>query len=166
MSDSATRGSRATLRLQGCGCMAHATSTGYYTGSMHILILGCGRVGARLANTMHRAHEITVIDRSLDAFERLDADFSGHTIVGPGDDPDVLVRAGIRRADAFAALTNRDNVNIMTSEMARELFHVPRVITRIYDQDREDTYHDLGLETVCPTAEGVRLLEEIVTAVE
>ncbi len=133
---------------------------------MRIVIMGCGRVGAHLANTMHREHDITIIDRSAHAFERLSPEFSGRTVVGPGDDPDVLVQAGIREADAFAALTNRDNVNIMGSEMARELFHVPRVITRIYDHDREDTYHELGLDTICPTEEGARLLEEIVTSGE
>jgi trk system potassium uptake protein TrkA len=131
---------------------------------MRIVIMGCGRVGAHLANTMHREHEITIIDQSVHAFERLSPEFSGRTVVGPGDDPDVLARAGIEQADAFAALTNFDNANIMGSEMARELFHVPRVITRIYDHDREDTYHELGLETICPTEEGARLLEEIVTS--
>ena len=125
--------------------------------------MGCGRVGAHLANTMHRDHEITIIDQLPTAFDRLAPEFSGHTVIGPGDDPDVLVRAGIRQADAFAALTNRDNANIMGSQMARELFHVPRVITRIYDHDREDTYHALGLETICPTEESARLFEEILT---
>ncbi len=129
---------------------------------MRIVIMGCGRVGAHLANTMHREHDITIIDQSTHAFERLSPEFSGRTVVGPGDDPDVLVQAGIGEADAFAALTNRDNANIMGSEMARELFHVPRVITRIYDHDRDDTYHALGLDTICPTEEGARLLEEIV----
>ena len=126
--------------------------------------MGCGRVGAHLANTLHREHDIIIVDQVARAFERLAADFSGRTVVGPGDDPDVLVHAGIREADAFAALTNRDNANIMGSQMARELFHVPRVITRIYDHYREDIYHDLGLETVCPTEEGARLLEEIITS--
>lgn len=131
---------------------------------MRIVIMGCGRVGAHLANTMHRDHEITIIDQSTRAFERLSPEFSGRMVVGPGDDPDVLVQAGIREADAFAALTNRDNVNIMGSQVAREMFHVPRVITRIYDHYREDIYHELGLDTVCPTEEGARLLEEIVTS--
>ncbi len=130
---------------------------------MRIVIMGCGRVGAHLANTMHHEHDITIIDQLPEAFERLAADFSGRTVVGPGDDPDVLAQAGIGEADAFAALTNRDNANIIGSEMARELFHVPRVVTRIYDHDREDTYHDLGLDTVCPTEEGARLLEKAVT---
>ncbi len=130
---------------------------------MRIVIMGCGRVGAQLANTMHLEHDITIIDQTPYAFERLSPEFSGRTVIGPGDDPDVLVHAGIREADAFAALTNRDNANIIGSQMARELFHVPRVITRIYDHDREDIYHDLGLETICPTHEGARLFEEIVT---
>jgi len=135
-----------------------------YTTDMRIVIMGCGRVGAHLANTMYRDHDITIIDHSPEAFERLSPEFSGRTVVGPGDDPDVLVQAGIASADALAALTNRDNVNIMASQMARVLFHVPRVITRIYDHDREDTYHDLGLETICPTEAGARMLQDIVEA--
>lgn len=130
---------------------------------MRIVLMGCGRVGAHLANTMYHDHDITVIDQSSAAFERLVPEFTGRTVVGPGDDPDTLVQAGIREADAFAALTNRDNANIMGSQMARELFHVPRVITRIYDHDREDVYCGLGLETICPTEEGARLLEETIT---
>ena len=130
---------------------------------MRIVIMGCGRVGAHLANTMHREHEITIVDQSPTAFERLSPDFSGRMVLGPGDDPDVLVQAGIREADVFAALTNRDNANIMGSEMARELFHVPRVITRIYDHDREDMYHHLGLETICPTHESARIFETMLT---
>lgn len=131
---------------------------------MRIVIMGCGRVGAHLANTMHTEHEIIIIDQSPAAFERLTSEFTGRTVIGPGDDPDVLVQAGIDGADAFAALTNRDNANIMGSQMARELFHVPRVITRIYDHEREGIYHDLGLETICPTEEGARIFEEIITA--
>jgi trk system potassium uptake protein TrkA len=130
---------------------------------MRIVIMGCGRVGAHLANTMYQDHEVTIIDQSPQAFERLVPEFSGTTLVGPGDDPDVLVRAGIREADAFAALTNRDNANIMGGQMARELFNVPRVITRIYDHQRHDIYHELGLETICPTEESARILEEIIT---
>jgi trk system potassium uptake protein TrkA len=131
---------------------------------MRIVIMGCGRVGAHLANTLYRDHDITIIDQSMRAFERLVPEYSGRTVTGPGDDPDVLVQAGIEEADAFAALTNRDNGNIMASQMARELFHVPRVITRIYDHFREDIYHDLGLDTICPTEEAARLFEGILAS--
>ena len=130
---------------------------------MRIVIMGCGRVGAQLANTMSGEHDITIIDQVPAAFERLTPEFSGRTVIGPGDDPDVLVQAGILDADAFAALTNRDNANIMGSQMARELFHVPRVITRIYDHQREDTFHDLGLDTICPTEASADLFEELLT---
>ena len=130
---------------------------------MRIVIMGCGRVGAQLANTMYPDHEITIIDQLPVAFERLTPEFSGRTVIGPGDDPDVLEAAGIRQADAFAALTNRDNANIMGSQMARELFHVPRVITRIYDHDREGIFHDLGLDTICPTEAAADLFETILT---
>jgi trk system potassium uptake protein TrkA len=119
---------------------------------MNIVIMGCGRVGARLARQFdHEGHQVAVIDLSSQALERLDTDFNGSTIVGTGIDEDVLKRAGIEQAEVFLALTSSDNPNIMASQIARLVFRVPRVITRIYDPAREDTFHDLGLETICPT---------------
>lgn len=126
---------------------------------MKIVILGCGRVGATLATMLDRAgHAVSVIDYSNDSFQRLSPDFHGETIVGNGVDEDVLVRAGIKDADAFAAVTNGDNRNIMASQIAKEIFKVKKVVCRIYDPIREETYHDLGLETICPTKVGAQLL--------
>lgn len=131
---------------------------------MKVVILGCGRVGASLAGIMSRAgHTVSVIDQSSDAFQRLSPDFQGTTFVGNGVDEDILVRAGIRQADAFAAVTNGDNRNIMASQIAREIFHVKKVVCRIYDPIREETYRELGLETISPTVVGSQLFFDAIT---
>jgi trk system potassium uptake protein len=126
-----------------------------------IVILGCGRVGATLAMMMDRAgHQVSVIDYSNEAFRRLDPKFSGDTIVGNGVDEEVLIRAGIKDADAFAAVTNGDNRNIMSSQIVKEIFKVKKVVCRIYDPIRQSTYNELGLETICPTVIGAQMLFE------
>src|SRR6478672_8320147 len=92
-------------------------------GNMRLLILGCGRVGATLANIMIKdGHEVTVIDLNSEAFERLGSNFGGVTVVGDGTDEDVLMRAGIEDADAFAAVTNGDNRNILAAQIAKHIF--------------------------------------------
>lgn len=119
---------------------------------MKAVIMGCGRVGARVASLLANAgNEVTVVDIDSRAFRRLPSAFTGDTIIGTGIDEDVLRRAGIEDADAFIAVTNGDNRNIMAAQVARLIFHVPEVICRIYDPVREDTYRRLGLTTVCPT---------------
>jgi trk system potassium uptake protein TrkA len=124
-----------------------------------VVILGCGRVGATLATQLDNAgHEVSIIDASTEAFQRLDPKFHGEQVVGNGMDEDVLKRAGIETADAFAAVTNGDNRNIMASQIAKEIFHVKKVVCRIYDPLRQSTYHDLGLETICPTLIGADVL--------
>jgi trk system potassium uptake protein TrkA len=124
---------------------------------MKLVIVGCGRVGAMAAIALSKAgHQVTVIDSNRRAFDRLGADFRGEMVLGNGIDEDVLRQAGIESADGFASLTNGDNRNIMAAQIAREIFKVPRVITRIYDPIREDVYRELGLNTVCPTLSGAR----------
>jgi trk system potassium uptake protein TrkA len=131
--------------------------------TVRIVILGCGRVGAMLASKMDKAgHQVSVIDQSRDSFQRLDPQFGGETIVGNGVDEDVLIRAGIKDADAFCAVTNGDNRNIMASQIAREIFKVKKVVCRIYDPIRQSTYQELGLEGICPTAIGVQMLYDAV----
>lgn len=126
---------------------------------MKIVILGCGRVGAELARMLDEEHhQVTIIDSSNDAFQRLDPRFQGEKVVGNGIDEEVLKRAGIEKADAFAAVTNGDNRNIMASQIAKEIFQVPRVICRIYDPIRQSTYQDLGLEAFSPTLVGAKIL--------
>jgi trk system potassium uptake protein TrkA len=132
---------------------------------MRVVILGCGRVGARLAGMLDSAgHQVSMIDKYMEAFERLPPKFSGLAVLGNGIDEDILVQAGIDKADALCALTNSDNTNIMASQVAREVFHVPRVITRIYDPERQDTFRSAGLETVCPTRVGVAQIEALIGA--
>lgn len=132
---------------------------------MKIVILGCGRVGSTLATMLDRAgHTITVIDYSSDSFQRLNPDFGGTTIVGNGVDEEVLIRAGIKEADAFAAVTNGDNRNIMASQIVKEIFKVKKVMCRIYDPIREETYHELGLETVSPTKIGAQIFFDSLVA--
>lgn len=128
---------------------------------MKVIILGCGRVGATLASMMDREnHQVTVIDSSNDSFRRLDSSFKGETFLGNGVDEDVLIKAGIREADAFAAVTNGDNRNIMASQIAKEIFGVKKVVCRIYDPMRQDTYNELGLETICPTVVGAQMISD------
>ena len=119
---------------------------------MKVVIMGCGRVGARIAGLLDSSgNQVSVIDTDSRAFRRLPAAFGGETVIGTGIDEDVLRKAGIEDADAFIAVTNGDNRNIMASQVARLVFEVPEVVCRIYDPVREETYRRLGLTTVCPT---------------
>ena len=132
---------------------------------MKIVILGCGRVGSTLATMLdHTGHTVSVIDFSSEAFQRLSPDFGGETIAGNGVDEEVLIRAGIREAGAFAAVTNGDNRNIMASQIAKEIFNVKKVVCRIYDPIREETYHELGLETISPTKVGAHMFFDALVA--
>ncbi len=126
---------------------------------MNIVILGCGRVGALLAMQLDNAgHAVTILDSSSDSFQRLDPEFKGEKVTGNGVDEEVLRRARVENADAFIAVTNGDNRNIMASQMAKKLFNVKKVLCRIYDPLRESTYRELGLETFCPTVAGANIL--------
>lgn len=116
---------------------------------MHIVIMGCGRVGSTLALSLeHRGHSVAVIDQDADAFRRLGPEFAGLTVTGVGFEPGVLVEAGIERADAFAAVSSGDNSNIISARVARETFNIRRVVARIYDQRRAEVYERLGIPTV------------------
>ena len=116
---------------------------------MHIVIMGCGRVGSMLATGLEkRGHSVAVIDVSVDAFRRLGQDFKGLTIKGVGFDREVLEAAGIRKADAFAAVSSGDNSNILAARVVRENYHVDNVVARIYDQGRAAVYERLGIPTV------------------
>lgn len=128
---------------------------------MKVIIMGCGRVGAALAAMLSdEGHEVTVLDISADAFRRLPAGFKGKRHVGNGIDQDVLARIGVGDAEAFIAVTQGDNRNVMATQMAKHIFGVPRTLCRIYDPIREEIYRDLGLETISPTIVGARLLHE------
>ncbi|MBS5660203.1 MAG: TrkA family potassium uptake protein [Clostridiales bacterium] len=119
---------------------------------MNILVIGCGKVGSQLASMLsEEGHDVSVIDRDAKNFEMLDDNFSGMTTVGVPIDQDVLKQAGIESCDAVAAVSQDDNLNIMCSQLAREIFKVPSVLARIYDPAREDVFSHFGLHTVCPT---------------
>ncbi|WP_241384385.1 potassium channel family protein [Rhodococcus sp. CH91] len=116
---------------------------------MYVVVMGCGRVGSAVATALLRlGHEVAVIDRDETAFGRLGNDFSGRTVLGMGFDRDVLISAGIERADAFAAVSSGDNSNIISARLAREIFGVERVVARIYDAKRAAAYERLGIPTV------------------
>ena len=116
---------------------------------MHVVIMGCGRVGSGLALALERlGHEVAVIDRELQAFRRLGTDFHGKQVLGTGFDRQVLIEAGIVHAGAFAAVSSGDNSNIISARVARETFGVQHVVARIYDPKRAAVYERLGIPTV------------------
>lgn len=119
---------------------------------MKAVILGSGRVGARLATMLdEEGHDVSIVDMEPAAFSRLGSGFGGLAVTGTGIDQDVLKSAGIEHADVFVAVTNGDNTNVMAAQTAKHIFKVPRVFARIYDPVRAETYLSLGLETVCST---------------
>lgn len=129
---------------------------------MKVVIMGCGRVGARLASLLEQdGHTVTIIDNDSYSFtRRLASDFQGTALLGNGIDEDVQRRAGIEEADAFIALTQGDNRNVMASQIAKHIFNVPRAICRIYDPLRRDMYAELGIETISPTTIFAQILRE------
>jgi trk system potassium uptake protein len=117
--------------------------------AVHIVIMGCGRVGSSLARSLEkRGHTVAVIDLEPDAFRRLGPDFSGKTVRGVGFDREVLLEAGIKDADGFAAVSSGDNSNILSARVVRETFAVHNVVARIYDPGRAEVYERLGIPTV------------------
>jgi len=128
---------------------------------MKVVIMGCGRVGARLASLLDKdGHQVNIFDTDSYSFRRLTADYNGTALVGNGLDEDSLKKAGIMEADAFVAVTQGDNRNIMASQIARHIFNVPRVVCRIYDPLRRDMYVNLGIEAISPTTVFAQLLKE------
>ncbi|GAB3967374.1 TrkA family potassium uptake protein [Actinoallomurus acanthiterrae] len=116
---------------------------------MHIVIMGCGRVGSTLAHILEdKGHTVAIIDQSPEAFRRLRGGFKGRRITGFGFDRDVLVEAGIEQASAFVAVSSGDNSNIISARVARETFGVENVVARIYDPRRAEVYQRLGIPTV------------------
>lgn len=119
---------------------------------MYVIIVGCGRVGAELARILQEeGHNVVVIDKNPDSLKRLGTTFNGMTFVGNGFDLELLKEAGIEKADALCAVTNGDNTNIMTAQVAKKIFHVPKVIARVYDPKRAEIYRALGIYTISGT---------------
>ena len=128
---------------------------------MKVIIMGCGRVGAQLATLLDKeGHQVTTLDIDAYSFRRLPPDFSGTALIGNGVNEEVLKKAGIEEADAFVAVTQGDNRNVMASQIAKHVFGVPKVVCRIYDPLRRDIYSLLGLEAISPTTIFAQMLKE------
>jgi trk system potassium uptake protein TrkA len=129
-----------------------------------MIIIGCGRMGAGLAQTLVQSgHTVTVVDRDPSAFERLGLTFNGQTVAGVGFDRDVLLRAGVERADGLAALTASDEANVVAARLARQVFHVPRVVARLYEPRKAEIYHRLGILTISTTTWGIQRIAELLS---
>ncbi|MHB1414199.1 MAG: potassium channel family protein [Chloroflexota bacterium] len=131
---------------------------------MRVIIVGCGRVGASVANLLStQGHQVAVIDRNPQSFARLRESFTGLMIEGNAFDPEVLRQAGIEKADGFATLTAGDNTNYILAMLARTRFRVPRVVTRIYDPQRADIYRRLGVPTISSTVWAANRIQELLS---
>lgn len=129
---------------------------------MHVVIMGCGRAGTRLARRLDKdGHSVAVVDKDPTSFHLLGLDFKGRTVTGIGFDPNILVEAGVERADAFIAVSSGDNSNIVSAMVAKDVFHVPKVITRIYDPRRAQIYRRMGIPTVAPVTWGINKLMDL-----
>ena len=128
---------------------------------MKVIIMGCSRTGAQLGRLLDAdGHSVTILDRESYSFRRLPPDFGGTALIGNGLHEESLKKAGIEEADVFIALTQGDNRNVMSCQIAKHVFNVPRVICRIYDPLRQELYNTLGLETLSPTTIFAQLLKE------
>lgn len=120
---------------------------------MNIMIIGCGRVGSQLAVLLSQeGHNVTILDKDPAAFKKLGGTFNGITATGSGFDEDLLKELGIEKLDAFVAVTSGDNTNLMTTQIAKKVFKVPRVIARVYDPKRADIFRKLGLDIISGTS--------------
>ena len=129
---------------------------------MRYLIVGCGRVGSTVAKLLDADnHEVIVVDESPAAFKRLGPSYKGHVVVGTGIDYDVLKRAGADSADGFIAVTDGDNRNVMAALIAQRMFKITKIVCRIYDPPRGLLYRDLGIDTVCPTTVGAKIIRDM-----
>src|SRR5690349_20589377 len=136
------------LRRSSCGVITSSRPS-CLEGAVHVVVVGCGRVGSELAGTLEKSgHTVAVIDKNANAFRRLPAGYAGQRVVGFGFDRDNLEEAGIDHAGALAAVTNGDNSNILVARIARESFGIERVVARIYDPRRAVIYQRLGIPTV------------------
>lgn len=130
---------------------------------MNVIVVGCGRVGVELAHTLHKEHSVTVIDKNARAFDQLGLDFLGHTTQGDALDRKALQRAGVESAQALAAVTSFDNVNAIVARIARDVFHVQRVVARVYKPSRAPIYEKLELETVSSSSWAAERIKQMMT---
>ena len=128
---------------------------------MKIVIMGCGRVGARLAGLLDiEGHDVTIIDTDAYSFRRLPAELGGNALVGDGMDEASLKKAGIEGADAFISVTQGDNRNLMAAQIAQNIFKVPRVLCRVYDPLRRELFNSLGIEAFSPTTIFAQMIKD------
>jgi len=127
---------------------------------MKVVIMGCGRVGAQLAGLLDAdGHSVTILDTDAYSFRRLSPKFGGTALIGNGLDEEALKKAGIAEADAFVAVTQGDNRNVMAAQIAKHIFNVPKAVCRIYDPLRQELYSTLGVESVSPTTIFAQILK-------
>ncbi len=127
----------------------------------YTIIVGCGRLGANLANTLSDAgRNVLILDQNNDSFRRLSSSFGGLSVVGDGTDFQTLKEAEIDKACVVVAVTNNDNTNIMVAQIARDMFHVDHVIARLYDPERECVYREFGIDTICPAVLSVKEIDK------
>lgn len=130
----------------------------------YTIIIGCGRLGANLANTLSdNGEDVLIIDKNKEAFRKLSPAFGGLTLNGDATDLDILLEAQIGNATTVIAVTNNDNANILVAQIAREMFHIERVIARLYDPEREYVYHEFGIDTICPAVLSVKEIDKILS---
>ena len=123
---------------------------------MKMIIVGCGRMGAGLAETLSKnGHSVTIIDLDPEAFTRLSEAFTGSKVAGVGFDRQVLLQAGIDRADGLAAVTSSDEANAVIARIASQIFRVPKVVARLYDRRKAEVYKRLGIQTIDPSSWGI-----------
>lgn len=133
----------------------------------YTIIIGCGRLGANLANTLSNEGEnVLIMDSSKDSFRRLASNFGGLSVIGNGTDFDELREARIQYATSVIAVTNDDNTNIMIAQIARDMFHVEHVIARLYDPDCENVYQEFGIDTICPSTLSAKEINKLLGAIQ
>ena len=128
----------------------------------YTIIIGCGRLGANLASTLsEQGGNVLILDVEKEAFRKLSPSFGGLTVEGDGSDLETLKRAEIEKANTVIAVTNNDNTNILIAQLAKEEFAVGRVISRLYDQERECVYRELGIDTICPAVLSAKEIDKL-----
>lgn len=132
--------------------------------SSYTVIIGCGRLGANLANALSEEGEnVLILDKEKDSFRKLSSSFGGLAVEGDGTELDTLKAADIQRADTVIAVTNNDNINIMIAQIAKECFSVKKVISRLFDPERECVYQELGIDTICPAVLSANEIDKILS---
>ena len=131
-----------------------------------IIIAGCGRLGANLANTLSNIGEsVIIIDKDPDAFRKLSPSYGGITLTGDATEISVLHNAEIEKASAVISLTNHDSTNIMVAQIAKEMFNIGEVIARLYDPERECVYQEFGIDTICPAVLSMKEIDKMLPTI-